>query len=148
MKKTFFTTQLESFFSSITQEFSEKINALELEKNILQDKNNKLEIDINALTKIRTKLTNELEDANKEIKELTNELIYTKNVTTDEQNLELIRENNKLKEQIKSDDITLLKQKIANLQNFIQKGGSGYNQTLLEQKNEDIVKEINKNLKK
>lgn len=155
MKKTFFVTQLESFFSSITQEYQEKFHDLEVSNTLLSEKAEKHEKDIDSLVEIRNNLSIELEANKATIKKLEDELIYTKSVTVDEHNLELIRENNLLKSKLETqknrnsdDETSLLQQKIVNLQSFIQKGAGAYNQSIMNRKNEDIVKEISDSLKK
>jgi len=150
MKKTFFVTQLESFFSSITTEFTQKLSSYEVENRVLKQENEKLSYDVENLVKIKDSLTNQLEEKILETKELKKELIYVKEVSTDEQNLELIRENNRLKTTISTQQSELdsLNQKIKTLQNFASKGANPYNQSILEKKNEEIVKEITENLKK
>ncbi|HIP02056.1 MAG TPA: hypothetical protein EYG75_00905, partial [Campylobacterales bacterium] len=49
MKKTFFVTQLESFFNTISQEYQEIISAKEVENSLLTEKLNKHELDIKNL---------------------------------------------------------------------------------------------------
>ena len=150
MKKTFFVTQLESFFSSITTEFTQKLNSYEVENKILKQENEKLSYDVKNLVKIKEKLSSQLEEKISELKVLEKELIYVKEISTDEQNLELIRENNKLKSTISTqkEELDSLNQKLKNLQSFASKGANPYNQTILDKKNEEIVKEITESLKK
>ena len=155
MKKTFFVTQLESFFNTITQEYQEKFNSLEVENRLLIQKTQTQQKDIDSLIEIRNNLSIELEATQVSIKKLEDELKYTKSITVDEHNLELIRENNLLKSKLEisdnqnsDDEVELLKQKIINLQSFIQKGAGAYNQSIMNRKNEEIVKEISDSLKK
>ena len=150
MKKTFFVTQLESFFSSITTEFTQKLSSYEVENRVLKQENEKLSYDVENLVKIKEKLTLELEEKSSEIDELKRELTFVKEVSTDEQNLELIRENNRLKSTVSSQkkELETLNQKLKNIQNFASKGANPYNQSILDKKNEEIVKEITQNLKK
>lgn len=61
MKKTFFVTQLESFFSSITQEYQEKFHDLEVKNKLSHDKIQKQQRDIDSLVEIRNNLSIELE---------------------------------------------------------------------------------------
>ncbi len=150
MKKTFFVTQLESFFSSITTEFTQKLSSYEVENRVLKQENKKLSYDVQNLVKIKESLSKQVEKKTSELKELEKELIYVKEVSSDEQNLELIRENNKLKTTLSTqkEELDSLNQKIKTLQNFASKGANPYNQSILNKKNEDIVREITQNLKK
>jgi len=150
MKKTFFVTQLESFFSSITSEFQEKLNSLEVENKLLKEQNEKLNYDVKNLVDIKNKLLKEIEEINSEKKSLEDEVITLKTLSNDERNLELLRENNKLKKETTTlvEEIEALKQKINNLQTFLQKGAGAYNQSILEQKKEEVIKEITKNITK
>jgi len=150
MKKTFFVTQLESFFASITNEFNQTINDIEVENKLLKQENDKLKYDVENLVKIKENLTKELEEMSFKAKNLEKELVYVKEVNTDEQNLELIRENNKLKKSLeqKDEEIESLKTKIKTLQTIAQKGSNPYNQSIIDKKNEEIVKEITQNLRK
>jgi len=150
MKKTFFVTQLESFFSSITSEFQEKLNSLEVENKLLKEQNEKLNYDVKNLVDIKNKLLKEIEETNSEKKSLEDEVITLKTLSNDERNLELLRENNKLKKETITlvEEIEALKQKINNLQTFLQKGAGAYNQSILEQKKEEVIKEITKNITK
>jgi len=136
MKKTFFVTQLESFFSTMTTEFQEKINSLEVENKLLKEQNQKLSYDVDNLVKIKNKLLSEKEEKEHEIKSLQNELDKYKQTTNDERNLELIRENNRLKKEANTltQEVENLKTKITNLQNFLQKGAGAYSENLLNQK--------------
>ncbi len=149
MKKTFFVTQLESFFSSITSEFTQKLNSYEVKNNLLKEENKKLKYDVENLVKIKQDLHQKLEEKEQKIKSLQKDLIYAKEISTDEQNLELIRENNKLKNLLSTqeEEIKRLNERLKKLQNFATKGASAYNQTMLEKKNEEIVKKITQNLK-
>jgi uncharacterized protein YlxW (UPF0749 family) len=147
MKKTFFVTQLENFFTTISSEYQELFNALEIDNQLLIEKNQKQKRDIDNLVKIKDELSQKLQEAKSQIEELENELKHIKSVKSDEQNIELIRENAILKKQNSSQEVKELKQKISNLQNFIQKGGSAYNQSISNQNSENIVKEISKTLK-
>jgi FtsZ-binding cell division protein ZapB len=150
MKKTFFVTQLESFFSTMTTEFQDKINSLELENKLLKEQNDKLNYDVKNLVEIKNRLLNEIEEFKQEKKSLQDELQSLKVISNDERNLELIRENNKLKNKTNSlvEEIESLKQKISNLQTFLQKGAGAYSSSILEQKKEEVIKEITKNISK
>jgi len=150
MKKTFFVTQLESFFNTISSEFQEKLNSLEVENKLLKEQNEKLSYDVKNLVEIKHKLLNDIEEKNKEIEHLDFELKKLNETTNDERNIELIRENNRLKKESNSliEEIENLKSKINNLQTFLQKGANAYNDTLLNQKKEEVIKEITKNISK
>ena len=150
MKKTFFTTQLESFFSSITSEFSEKLNSLEVENKVLKEQNQKLDYDVKNLVEIKNSLTDSLEKANSKVASLELKLKKLTEVSNDDRNIELIKDNNKLKKTNNSlaQELENLKQKMSNLQNFIQKGANAYSKSLMDGKKEEIIKEITKNISK
>ena len=150
MKKTFFVTQLESFFSTMTTEFQEKVSSLELENKLLKEQNEKLNYDVKNLVDIKNSLLEEIEEFKKERKELQDELQSLKVISNDERNLELIRENNKLKNKTNSlvKEIEGLKDKIGNLQTFLQKGAGAYGNSILEQKKEEVIREITRNITK
>ena len=150
MKKTFFVTQLESFFSSMTSEFTQKLSSYEIENRVLKQENEKLKYDVENLVKIKNNLTYNMEEQNTTLKELKSELAYVKEVSTNDQNLELIRQNNRLKKTLdaKEDELKELKEKLKNFQNFASKGTNPYNQSILNKKNEEIVKEITQSLRK
>jgi len=150
MKKTFFVTQLESFFNTISSEFQEKLNSLEVENKLLKEQNEKLSYDVKNLVEIKNKLLNDIEEKNKEIEHLDFELKKLNETTNDDRNIELIRENNRLKKESNSlmEEVETLKSKINNLQTFLQKGANAYNDTLLNQKKEEVIKEITKNIAK
>ncbi len=148
MKKTFFVTQLESFFSSITQEFQEKITNLEVENKILIERNKKLEYDVNNLVKIKNELQVQLESAQDTIDLLSSQLERVKEgKALDYPKVTL--ENERLKKEIEN-----LKDKIKKLENKStikptpHRVTNAYNQTMMQKKNEEIIKEITKNLKK
>ena len=148
MKKTFFATQLEGFFNSISQEYQEVIYKLEFENRLLKEKNEKLEKDIANLISIRQNLTKELEIDQQRLKEATN----TKGTT---QYKKLLQENEELKIKLtqltsidNKDELEILKQKNKKLQKYISKGANAYTQNIMDQKSEDIIKEIQQNLSK
>jgi len=149
MKKTFFVTQLESFFNTITSEFQERVSSLEIENKLLKEQNEKLNYDVKNLVEIKNRLQMENEDLQADKKHLKDEIESLKTISNDERNITLLRENNKLKKE--SDalamEVASLKEKINNLQAFVQKGGA-YSQSILEQKKEDVIKEISKNMTK
>jgi len=134
----------------MTTEFQEKINSLEVENKLLKEQNQKLSYDVDNLVKIKNKLLSEKEEKEHEIKSLQNELDKYKQTTNDERNLELIRENNRLKKEANTltQEVENLKTKITNLQNFLQKGAGAYSENLLNQKKEEVIKEITKNITK
>ena len=150
MKKTFFVTQLESFFSTITSEYNQKLSSYEIENKVLKQENEKLKYDVDNLIKIKNNLTYNAQEQDVTIQDLKNELVYIKEVSTNEQNLELIRENNKLKKLLaeKEDEVKESKDKLKSLQNFASKSSNPYNQSILNKKNEEIVKEITESLRK
>ncbi len=150
MKKTFFVTQLESFFSSMSTEFTQKLSSYEIENRVLKQENIKLSYDVENLVKIKNKLSSDIEKKDLKIKKLQEELLYVKEISTDQRNLELIRENNKLKSSVSSyeKEIENLNQKLKTMQNFASKGANAYSQSILNKKNEEIVREITQSLKK
>ncbi len=148
MKKTFFVTQLEGFFNSISQEYQEAIYKLEIENRLLKEKNSKLEKDVNNLISIRKNLTKELEIDQQRLEDATNTKAHT-------HYQKLLEENESLKDKISTlegekgdSELTILKQKNKNLQNYISKGANAYTQNIMDQKSEDIIKEIQQNLSK
>ena len=147
MKKTFFVTQLESFFSSITQEFQEKITNLEVENKILIERNKKLEYDVNNLVKIKNELQVQLESAQDTIDLLSNQLERVKEgKALDYPKVTL--ENERLKKEIENlkDKIKKLEDK-STIKPTPHRVTNAYNQTMMQKKNEEIIKEITKNLK-
>ncbi len=148
MKKTFFVTQLESFFSSITQEFQEKITNLEVENKILIERNKKLEYDVNNLVKIKNELQVQLESAQDTIDLLSSQLERVKEgKALDYPKVTL--ENERLKKEIENlkDKIKKLEDK-STIKPTPHRVANAYNQTMMQKKNEEIIKEITKNLKK
>ncbi len=148
MKKTFFVTQLESFFSSITQEFQEKITNLEVENKILIERNKKLEYDVNNLVKIKNELQVQLESAQDTIDLLSSQLERVKEgKALDYPKVTL--ENERLKKEIENlkDKIRKLEDK-STIKPTPHRVANAYNQTMMQKKNEEIIKEITKNLKK
>jgi len=150
MKKTFFVTQLESFFNTITQEFQEKLQSIEVENKVLKEKNKKLEYDVNNLVEIKNKLLEEIRIIKKSSETISEELRNTKSMNSDEYNLELIRKNNKLKKQIKTltEELENIKKNTISKQSTLSRGAVAYNQNLMQKKNEEIIREITKSLKK
>jgi predicted RNase H-like nuclease (RuvC/YqgF family) len=152
MKKTFFVTQLESFFNSITQEYQEIINSKDVEISIMQEKLNKQEIDIKNLVEIKSSLQKSEDIYKKQIKSLQDEVTKLRQSSDNSYNQNLENENRELKKQIRSKDdsteIQSLKQKIKQLQNIIAKGATAYNDNLANQNSEKLIQEISQSLKK
>jgi len=152
MKKTFFVTQLESFFNTITQEYQELINAKELENSILQEKLSKHELDIKNLVEIKYKLQKTEEIDKKRIASLQEEVNRLRLASDNTYNQNLADENRQLKKIVESKDdsaeLNELKAKIKQLQGFISKGANAYNDNLANQSSEKLIQEISKSLKK
>ncbi len=152
MKKTFFVTQLESFFNTISQEYQEIINEKEIENKILQEKINKFEIDIKNLVNIKDTLTKKSEIDKKQIESLQNELKMVKDTQGQEYSERLVKENIELKKRLEAKDdsqeLNELKAKIKQLQSYISKGATAYNNNLVNQKSEDLIQEISQSLKR
>jgi tricorn protease-like protein len=111
MKKTFFVTQLESFFNTITQEYQEIIGEKEIEISILQEKLNKQEKDIQNLVEIKGKLQKIEEIDKKRIDSLQEEVSRLRLSSDNTYNQNLANENRELKKRVESkDDSTELHQ--------------------------------------
>lgn len=152
MKKTFFVTQLESFFNTITQEYQEIINAKEIENSLLQEKINKLELDVKNLVEIKNRQNKTIEIEQKRLESLQDEVKNLRQSSDSSYNQNLARENRELKQQLESKDdseeLAELKTKIKQLQGFISKGATAYNENLANQNSEKLIQEINESLKK
>jgi hypothetical protein len=148
MKKTFFVTQLEGFFNSISQEYQEIIYKLEVENRLLEEKNSKLEKDIANLISIRKNLTKELEIDQQRLEDATNTKAHTHYNRLLKENEDLKNRLTELTSTDNKDELELLKQKNKNLQHYISKGANAYTQNIMDQKSEDIIKEIQQNLSK
>jgi len=152
MKKTFFVTQLESFFNTITQEYQEVINTKEIENSILQEKNSKLEQDVKNLVQIKNSLTKKLEIEQKRVESLQNEVEKIRQHSDNSYNQNLLEENRELKKRVESKDestqLQELKAKVKQLQSFISKGANAYSNNLANQNSEKLIQEISKSLKK
>ncbi len=156
MKKTFFTTQLEGFFNSITQEYQTIIHELEVEKRVLAEKITKLEKDVDNLVEIKKKYEKSDQIDKRRIKELQSSLASSKNVHSGAYTENLQQENESLKKALKDlkeaprddEETDALKAKIKQLQSYISKGASAYNDSLMSEKKEEIIKEISESLKK
>jgi chromosome segregation ATPase len=155
MKKTFFATQLESFFNSITQEYQEYILQMELEKKVLQEKNDRLQNDVNNLVNIKKDFEKKQILDEKQIQTLQQEISKLQQNSSDNSSQELENENIKLKQKIEMlqnntqdiKEIETLKKKITQLQGILTKGGSAYSTNINDQNKEKIIKEISESLK-
>lgn len=152
MKKTFFVTQLESFFNTITQEYQEIINQKEIENSILQEKLSKLEHDVKNLVEIKNNLTKKLEHEEKRVEKLQEEVITLRESSSNEYNQNLAQENRELRQRLESgsdsEELLALKERVKQLQTFISKGANVYNSNLANQKSEALIQEISESLKK
>jgi len=152
MKKTFFVTQLESFFNTISQEYQEIINAKEVENSILMEKLKKQELDINNLIEIKNKLQKAEEIDKRRIVSLQEEVSRLRQSSDNTYNQNLANENRELKKRIesKNDSAELheLRAKVKQLQGFISKGANAYNDNLANQSSEKLIQEISESLKK
>ena len=148
MKKSFFVTQLEGFFNSISQEYQALIHQKEVENSLLSEKVEKLEQDIANLVAIRHRLEEELEARDAQIRHLESRLSAPGN---DAQYQKLLEENLALREQLKSgrsEEVERLKEQLRTLRTMLTQGAGGYRDALSEQQKEALVEEITKSLKK
>ena len=152
MKKTFFVTQLESFFNTISQEYQEVINAKDVENSLLIEKLNKHELDIKNLVEIKNRLQKIEEIDKKHIASLQEEVGRLRQTSDNTYNQNLANENRELKKRVDSKDdsaeLTELRAKVKQLQDFISKGATAYNDNLANQSSEKLIREISKSLKK
>ncbi len=152
MKKTFFVTQLESFFNTISQEYQELVNQKEIENSILQEKLNKLELDVKNLVEIKRSLSKSTEIEKKRVQSLQEELISLREKSDNSYNQNLANENRELRKRLESKDdsseLHELRAKIKQLQGFISKGANAYSDNLANQNSEQLIQEINQSLKK
>lgn len=156
MKKTFFTTQLEGFFNSITQEYQTLIHELEVEKRVVEEKAAKLENDVQNLVAIKKEFEKSSEIDKRRIKELQESLAKSRNVGSNTYVESLQSENESLKKELEtlkkdahdSQEVKSLEEKIQKLQGYISKGASAYNDNLMSEQKETIIKEISESLKK
>ena len=154
MKKSFFITQLEGFFNSITQEYQEAIHKIELEKRALEERIADLEKDVKNLVEIKKAYENELKLDKKLLNDYKNTLHTTNNFSSTAYMKKMEDENKILKEEIErlknsqnnSDEIDSLKNQIKKLQAHLAKGISAYNDNINRQKSEEIIKEIKKSI--
>ncbi len=157
LKKTFFMTQLDSFFNALQNEYQELIHKQDLELSLLKEKLQKYQKDIENLVKIRDNLSKQLTELRAENSRLKLLLSKKENGRLDDT---LVKENSKLARKVESLEYELerlskenrmlleIKDKILNLQSNISKGAESYTQNMLQKKNEDIIKEIKEYLKK
>ncbi len=157
LKKTFFMTQLDSFFNALQNEYQELIHKQDLELSLLKEKLQKYQKDIENLVKIRDNLSKQLTELRAENSRLKLLLSKKENGRLDDA---LVKENSKLARKVESLEYELerlskenrmlleIKDKILNLQSNISKGAESYTQNMLQKKNEDIIKEIKESLKK
>ncbi|OQX72508.1 MAG: hypothetical protein B6D59_08275 [Campylobacteraceae bacterium 4484_4] len=135
MKKTFFTTQLESFFDAISQEYQNLLHEKEVENSLLKEQNRKYARDIENLVKIKHDLQTKLQMQREEIARLKKEL-----ETKEQSRISAPKSD--------SEEVAALKEKIKKLQEYISRGASAYGEHLMNQKSEEIVKEISEKIKK
>ncbi len=146
MKKTFFVTQLESFFNTISQEYQEIINEKEIENSILQERVNKLELDVKNLVEIRRKLEKSEQIHKKQIESMQAQTVtLRKSSNIIDQSIGL---KNKIEAKDDTQELEKLKAKIKQLQGFISKGATAYSNNLANQKSEELIQEISQSLKK
>ena len=156
MKKTFFTTQLEGFFNSITQEYQDAIHEIEVEKRVLQEKVIKLEKDVQNLVEIKNKYERTSDIDKRVINDYKDNLANSRELSSSAYSQKLQKENEILKSELeelkktKSDpkETQELQDKVKELQGYLAKGVSAYNDNIITQKNEELIKEINESLKK
>ncbi len=156
MKKTFFTTQLEGFFNSITQEYHDIIHELEVEKRVLQEQIAKQDKDLNNLIEIKNKLQKQHEIDTRRIRELQESLAGSRDLHSNAYLETILKENETLKERLAKKEqhpaqhaeITELQNKIQKLQGFISKGANAYSENIMNEQKENIIKEISESLKK
>lgn len=156
MKKTFFTTQLEGFFNSITQEYNNLIHELEVEKRLIEEKATKLEKDVENLVAIKKEYEKSSEIDKRRIKELQESLARSRNIGSNAYTETLQNENEAFKKELqtlKSDhhdskEVKELQEKVQKLQGFLIKGANAYTDNIMSEKKENIIKEISESLKK
>lgn len=152
MKKTFFTTQLEGFFNSITQEYHDIIHELEVEKRVLEEKVIKLEKDVDNLVTIKKGFEKSSEIDKRRVRELQESLISSRDMQSNAYVDTLQKENETLKSQVNttqdSEEVTLLREKVQKLQSYISKGANAYSNNIINEQKESIIKEISDSLKK
>jgi len=142
MKKSFFTTQLEGFFNSITQEYQEAIHKIELEKRALEERVADLEKDVKNLVEIKKAYENELKLDKTLLNDYKRTIKTTENLNSETYAKKLENENLLLKEELKklkmnensNEEVESLKDQIKKLQANLAKGISAYNDNINRQK--------------
>ncbi len=156
MKKTFFTTQLEGFFNSITQEYNNLIHELEVEKRLIEEKATKLEKDVENLVSIKKEYAKSSEIDKRRIKELQESLARSRNVGSNAYTETLQNENSTLKKELEalksnyhdSKEVKELQEKVVKLQGFLTRGANAYTDNIMNDNKENIIREISESLKK
>ncbi len=156
MKKTFFTTQLEGFFNAITQEYHNHIHELEVEKRLTEEKVAKLQKDVENLVAIKKEYEKSAQIDKRRIKELQETVATSKHLSSNAYVESLQNENAALKKELDklkstshdSTEIAQLQENVERLKGFLAKGTNPYQENLLSEKKEDIIKEISASLKK
>ncbi len=156
MKKTFFTTQLEGFFNSITQEYNNLIHELEVEKRLIEEKASKLEKDVENLVEIKKNYEKSSQIDKRRIQELQETLAKSRNIGSSAYTETLQNENATLKKELESlksnhhdsQEVQQLQENVDRLKGFLAKGANPYQDNLMSEKKEDIIKEISESLKK
>ncbi len=152
MKKTFFTTQLDSLFNSLSTEYQNIINKKDIEISLLKEKIEKQEKDIKNLVAIKNNFIKNSDIENKRLQSLQEEVNTLRNSSNNEYNKNLANENRDLKKRLEinddSDEIKMLKEKIIKLQSYITKGANAYSSSLSDQNSQKLIQEITQSLKK
>jgi hypothetical protein len=152
MKKTFFTTQLDSLFNTISHEYQDVINKKDIEISLQKEKIDKLELDIKNLVDIKNNFLKNKDIEDKRLQSLQSEIEKHRSSSDNSYNQNLALENRELKKRLSqggdSDEIKELKDKIIKLQGFITKGASAYSDNLSNQNSEQLIREISQSLKK
>jgi DNA repair exonuclease SbcCD ATPase subunit len=156
MKKTFFTTQLDGFFNSITQEYQDAIHQIEVEKRVLQEQVIKLEQDVKNLVQIKNEYEKTSNIDKRLISDYKDNIANTKQLSSSAYSQKLKKENELLRDELEklkqnqSDpkELEELQDKVKKLQGYLAKGVSAYNDNIITQKNEQLIKDINESLKK
>ena len=156
MKKTFFTTQLEGFFNSITQEYNNLIHELEVEKRLIEEKASTLEKDVENIVNIKKEYEKSSQIDKRRIQELQETLAKSRDIGSNAYTQTLQNENTTLKKELAalksnhhdSKEVAQLQENVERLKGFLAKGSNPYQDNLLSEKKEDIIKEISESLKK
>ncbi len=156
MKKTFFTTQLEGFFNSISQEYQTLIHDLEVEKRVVEEKLVTLQKDVDNLVAIKQEYEKNRALDKQRIKELQESLAGSREMGSSAYMDSLLDENKKLKKELQtlkenyhdSEEVKALQEKIQKLQGFLSKGANAYTDNIISEQKETIIREISESLKK